>query len=174
MKISNCRIADVNDILSLYQSARALQAEMKMVVWPHFDVEFLQKEIEENRQWKITNGEIMVCNWTVAFEDKEIWGERDRDDSIYIHRICTNPNLRGNRGIDKIVNWSREYAKKNGRRFVRLDTLGNNTRLIEHYTSAGFNFLGMVKLIHTDTLPAHYRNEPNCCLFELDVCQHEG
>ncbi|MGH1518989.1 GNAT family N-acetyltransferase [Chryseobacterium sp. JK1] len=169
MKISNCLISDVNDILSLYEAARALQIERQMVVWPYFEEGFLKKEIKENKQWKITNEETIVCNWAIAFEDKEIWGERDRNDSIYIHRICTNPNLRGNRSIDNIVSWSREYARQNGKRFVRLDTLGNNTKLIEHYTSAGFNFLGMVKLINTETLPAHYQKEPNCCLFELDV-----
>lgn len=56
-----------------------------------------------------------------------------------------------------------------GKRFIRLDTLGNNTRLIEHYTSAGFDFKGMVQLTDTGNLPAHYQNERNCCLFELDV-----
>ncbi|UKB85762.1 GNAT family N-acetyltransferase [Chryseobacterium sp. MEBOG06] len=169
IKIKNCSLSDVTDIMALYQAARELQTEREMVVWPYFEDAFLKKEINENRQWKITFDGTIACNWTITFEDKEIWGIKDKNDSIYIHRICTNPELRGNRYIDEIVKWSREYAKQEGKRFVRLDTLGNNIKLIEHYTSAGFNFLGMVKLTDTEQLPAHYQNERNCCLFELDV-----
>lgn len=169
IKIKNCSLSDVIDIMALYQAARELQTERGMVVWPYFEDAFLKKEINENRQWKITFDGAIACNWAITFEDKEIWGIKDKNDSIYIHRICTNPELRGNRYIDEIVKWSREYAKQVGKRFVRLDTLGNNIKLIEHYTSAGFSFLGMVKLTDTEQLPAHYQNERNCCLFELDV-----
>ncbi|GAB3723431.1 hypothetical protein GCM10028816_12550 [Spirosoma lituiforme] len=140
-----------------------------MVVWPSFDKSFIDQEIQEERHWKITSGEVMACNWVITFEDKEIWEEKDRDDAIYIHRICTNPTLRGNRYIDTLVEWAKGYASRIGKRFVRLDTLGNNTKLIEHYTSAGFNFLGMVELTNTASLPRHYQDEPTCCLFEIDL-----
>ncbi|RFS19223.1 GNAT family N-acetyltransferase [Chitinophaga silvatica] len=169
MEIKNCLTTDINEIMSIYEAARNLQIQRKMVVWPFFDETFILKEIKENRQWKIVIDNLIACNWAITFEDKEIWGEKDKNDSIYIHRICTNPTLRGNRYIDEIVRWSKPYAKQMGKRFIRLDTLGNNTKLIEHYTSAGFNFLGMVKLTDTANLPAHYQKEPNCCLFEIDL-----
>jgi len=169
MKIKNCQLKDTDEILSLYQAARNLQTQRKMVVWPSFEKSFIEKEIGESRQWKIVSDDIIVCNWTITFEDKEIWGEKDHDNSIYIHRICTNPNFRGNRYIDKIVEWAKIYSNQMGKQFFRLDTLGNNTKLIKHYTSAGFHFLGMYKLIHTTTLPKHYQDEPNCCLFEIDL-----
>lgn len=160
---------DIDQILLLYDYARQLQQERKMVVWPHFDKAFLQNEIVEQRQWKLIINNEIACNWAVTFNDREIWGERDNNNSIYIHRIATNANLRGNRFIDNIVQWAKDYANKKGKQFVRLDTLGNNTRLIQHYTSAGFDFLGIHKLTDTATLPLHYQNEPNCCLFEISV-----
>lgn len=160
---------DIDQILLLYDYARQLQQERKMVVWPHFDKAFLQNEIVEQRQWKLIINNEIACNWAITFNDREIWGERDNNNSIYIHRIATNANFRGNRFIDNIVQWAKDYANKNGKQFVRLDTLGNNTRLIQHYTSAGFDFLGIHKLTDTATLPLHYQNEPNCCLFEIAV-----
>lgn len=169
MDIKNCLITDVVEILSLYEAARNLQIQREMVVWPTFENSFIENEINENRQWKILEGNLIACNWAITFEDKEIWGEKDKNDAVYIHRICTNPTLRGNRYIEKIVEWSKRYAGPQGKRFIRLDTLGNNTKLIEHYTSAGFDFLGMVKLTDTVNLPAHYQKEPNCCLFEIDL-----
>lgn len=169
MEIKNCLLTDTNEILSLYEAARNLQIQRKMVVWPLFEKSFIVKEINEERQWKIVVDKVIACNWSIAFEDKEIWGDKDNDNSIYFHRICTNPTLRGNRYIEKIVEWAKTYALKLGRQFVRLDTLGNNTKLIEHYTSAGFSFLGMFTLTETETLPRHYQDEPNCCLFEIDL-----
>ncbi len=169
MEISNCLPGDVDAILSLYEAARNLQTQKKMVVWPYFEKSFIEKEIQEQRQWKIVTDNVIACNCAITFADKEIWGEKDRNDSIYIHRICTNATLRGNRYIDSITAWGKKYAQQKGKRFVRLDTLGNNTKLIEHYTSAGFAFLGIFELTDTANLPGHYQTEPNCCLFEIDL-----
>lgn len=169
MDIRTCTPDDVEQILRLYEFARQLQQEKKMVVWPYFDKIFLENEILEQRQWKLViNGQI-ACNWAITYNDKEIWGEKDTNNSIYIHRIVTHANFRGNRFIDNIAGWAKAYAIEKGKQFVRLDTLGNNTRLIRHYTSAGFDFLGIHRLINTATLPLHYQNEPNCCLFEIPL-----
>jgi ribosomal protein S18 acetylase RimI-like enzyme len=168
-QIKNCSLADADAILALYDAAMALQSQKKMVVWPRFERAFIEKEIGEERQWKLMIGDKIACNWAVTFEDREIWGEKDNNNSIYIHRIATDPAFRGNRFIHTIVAWAKNYALAKGRKYVRLDTLGNNTRLIEHYTSAGFNFLGMSILTDTKNLPEHYQKEPNCCLFELSL-----
>lgn len=88
MEIKNCLKSDIDKILSLYDAARSLQTQRKMVVWPSFDTSFIEKEIQEQRQWKIAMGEIIACNWTITFEDKEIWEEKDQNDAIYILRYC--------------------------------------------------------------------------------------
>ena len=170
-KIEYCLMNDADSILSLYQSARDLQTSKGMVVWPIFEKSFIEKEINELRQWKLVIEDVIVCNWATTFSDKEIWDEKDKNDSIYIHRIATNPAFRGNRYIHKIVKWAREYAKQKEKQFVRLYTLGNNTKLIQHYTSAGFKFLGMFELTDTSNLPGHYQNESNCCLFEINLAE---
>ena len=168
-KIDNCTLKDSDTILWLYKSARDLQTQRGMVVWPIFEKDFIENEINEQRQWKLLIEDDIACNWAITFSDKEIWGEKDKDDAIYIHRIATNPLFRGNRYIDRIVSWAKEYSKQRAKQFIRLDTLGNNTGLIEHYTSAGFKFLGMFELADTSNLPGHYQVEPNCCLFEIDL-----
>ena len=171
MEIRNCLVVDTNEIFSLYEAARNLQIQQKMVVWPFFEKSFIRKEIAEGSQWKIVVSDTIVCNWMIALEDKAIWGERDKNDAIYIHRICTHPTFRGRRYIDEIVKWSLQYAEQSGKQFIRLDTLGNNTKLIKHYTSAGFDFLGISELKDTSNLPLHYQIEPNCCLFQIDLKQ---
>lgn len=169
MNLQQCKQGDTDAILSLYAAARNFQREQKMVVWPHFERTFIEQEIREGRQWKLVVDDLIVCNWAITFEDAAIWEERDQHDAVYIHRICTHPHYRGNRYIDAIVHWAKGYAAQMGKRYVRLDTLGDNRKLIRHYTSAGFHFLGMFELANTATLPLHYQQEPNCCLFEIEV-----
>lgn len=167
--IKSCLLNDADAILALYNAARHLQTQKKMVVWPKFERSLIEEEIREERQWKLVIDDEIACNWAITFEDKEIWEERDNNDAIYIHRIATSPVFRGNRFIDGIVAWAKAYALSKGKRYIRLDTLGNNTRLIDHYKSAGFNFLGIFQLKSTKNLPAHYQDEPNCCLFEMEI-----
>lgn len=169
MEIKNCTINDIDEIFKLYKIASNYQkTKKKVVVWPNFKRELVEKEIKENRQWKMIIDDEISCVWAITFDDEQIWEEKNKDSAIYIHRIATNPSFRGNNFVSKIVEWAMEYAKLMDKQFVRLDTLGNNVRLIEHYKKAGFEFLGMFNLKNTDTLPEHYDNVP-ACLFEIDL-----
>ena len=169
MMIQPAQYDDLPTILSLYDHARALQRERGMVVWPEFDTGLLAGEIREGRQFVLSDGGGIECNWAVTWSDMQIWGARDRADAVYLHRICTHADARGKRHILRVVDWARDYARSLGRPLLRLDTLGHNTGLIRHYTSAGFMFLGMATIADTSGLPQHYRDNPRCCYFEMDV-----
>ncbi|MES2062934.1 MAG: GNAT family N-acetyltransferase [Bacteroidota bacterium] len=170
MEITNSVAADIDEIFRLYNIASAYQKSKKtVIVWPQFDRALVETEIAENRQWKITiNGEI-ACVWATTFSDEQIWEELNTDKAIYIHRIATNPLYRGHNFVQLITNWAIDYAKLNAIDFVRLDTIGNNVKLIEHYTNAGFVFLGLFNLKNTTGLPAHYQSNLPACLFEINV-----
>jgi ribosomal protein S18 acetylase RimI-like enzyme len=102
------------------------------------------------------------------FSDPLIWAERNTDPAVYIHRIATNPACRGRNLVLQIVDWAKQYAITNNKKYIRLDTVGNNTGLIRHYQHCGFAFLGLFTLKTTAGLPAHYNNA-SVSLFELEV-----
>ncbi|MFM9948533.1 MAG: GNAT family N-acetyltransferase [Saprospiraceae bacterium] len=167
MHIENSIINDLDEIFRLYAIASEYQKSKKtVVVWPTFERQLVETEIGENRQWKLLIGGEIACVWATTFSDEQIWEERNADAAIYIHRIATNPKFRGQNFVSLIVAWAKSYAKSCGKDFVRLDTLGNNEKLIAHYTNAGFRFLGMFELKNTDGLPSHYQGVP-ACLFEM-------
>jgi predicted GNAT family N-acyltransferase len=168
MQIENCVPNDLDFIFSLYRYATAYQKERNSAVWPEFDPELIKTEIAEKRQWKMTEDGNIVCIWATTFDDPLIWEEKNDDPAIYIHRIATNPDHRGNNLVQKIVDWSREYAAAHQKKYVRLDTVGKNEKLIEHYTNSGFTYLGLLKLKNTEGLPAHYDNA-SVSLFEIAV-----
>lgn len=169
MHITNSTIEDINEIFRLYHIATEYQKTIKaVVIWPEFSRTMVENEIKNLHQWKLIIDGKIACVWATTFSDEQIWEERNNDPSVYIHRIATNPEFRGFNFVASIVDWAKVFAKNNNKKFVRLDTLGNNTKLIEHYTNAGFTFLGIFDLKDTSNLPPHYHTAP-ACLFELKI-----
>lgn len=169
MKIENSAISDLTSIFELYDAATRYQIEKKIVTtWPKFNEKMVENEIAENRQFKLLIDNQIACVWAITFSDPEIWQERDNDSSIYIHRIATNSNFRGQNFVKIIIDWASQYCAEHNKKFIRMDTTGENTKLIAHYTNSGFDFLGLSQLTETTNLPAHYHNAL-VCLFEIKL-----
>ena len=166
MTIKNSVIEDLSEIFRLYESARDFQKIKSAVLWPQFDKKLIETEIAENRQWKILIDNQIACVWATTFSDPEIWEERNVDPSIYIHRIATNPIFRGQNLVGTIVEWAKKYAGENEKRFIRMDTVGENKGLINYYQKCGFDYLGLLKLKNTANLPIHY-HDATVCLFQM-------
>ena len=166
MTIKNSVIEDLSEIFRLYETARDFQKTKSAVLWPQFDKKLIETEIAENRQWKILIDNQIACVWATTFSDPEIWEERNVDPSIYIHRIATNPIFRGQNLVEAIVEWSKKYAGENEKRFIRMDTVGENKGLINYYQKCGFDYLGLLKLRNTANLPIHY-HDATVCLFQM-------
>ncbi|MGG5210105.1 GNAT family N-acetyltransferase [Chryseobacterium sp. MIQD13] len=168
MEIYNSTNNDIDEIFRLYKIATDFQKTKFTVHWPEFDKSLIEAEIAENRQWKITIDGKIACIWAIAFSDPQIWENRNTDPAIYIHRITTNPDFRGQNLVEQIVKWANDFARANNKQFVRMDTVGDNPGLINYYTRCGFDFLGLSKLQNTTGLPAHYDNA-TVSLFQITV-----
>jgi RimJ/RimL family protein N-acetyltransferase len=168
MEITNSNLQDADEIFRLYKIATDFQKTRFSVHWPEFERQLIETEIAEDRQWKMVIDNRIACIWATTFTDPQIWEERSDDPSVYIHRIATNPDFRGKSLVTEIVKWAKTHAKENRKKFVRLDTVGDNPGLISYYTKCGFSFLGLSKLKNTAGLPAHY-DQASVSLFELKI-----
>jgi ribosomal protein S18 acetylase RimI-like enzyme len=167
-QIQNSNTNDIDEIFRLYKLATDFQKTRFVVHWPEFDRKRIETEISEDRQWKIVADGKIACVWATTFNDPQIWEERNKDPSVYIHRIAANPDFRGQNLVGKIVEWVKIYATEKQKQFVRMDTVGNNPGLIHYYTKCGFDFLGLLKLKNTEGLPAHYENA-TVSLFQMTI-----
>lgn len=70
--------------------------------------------------------------------------------------------------MKNIVTWAVKHPLKNNYKYIRLDTVGDNTGLINLYRKYGFQFLVLYKLKETKALPSHYHNA-TVSLFEIEV-----
>jgi ribosomal protein S18 acetylase RimI-like enzyme len=160
--------ADLTGILDLYRHASDLQRKKGMVVWPEISSSLIKQELAEQRQWKMVIDGQIACVWVVAFDDPLIWGEKNNDPAVYLHRIATAPDFRGQGLVEYVLRATHDMACKMRLDYLRLDTVGDNPGLIEHYTKHGLTYLGAYQLPSTEGLPGHYNDGP-VLLFESKV-----
>jgi RimJ/RimL family protein N-acetyltransferase len=168
MKIRKSTMADIPAIFELYDAATAYQKTVNNKSWRGFERAMIEKEITENRHFVITENDEVACTFLSAFNNVTLWEDDGSDRCIYIHRVATNPNFRGRNYVQKIVDWTVQYAKDHQLSFVRLDTHSGNERLNAHYIKCGFTYKGICTIDWTEDLPAHYKDGP-FSLFEIDL-----
>jgi RimJ/RimL family protein N-acetyltransferase len=168
MRFENADGSDVDVILGLYDKAIEFQKQVFHHSWLGFDRKMVETEINEKRLWKIIDEEQIACIYSVTYSDPFIWGKRGHDSAMYIHRIVTNPDFRGRGYVRSITEWAKDFAKSNNIRFVRMDTWGDNQKLIDYYQDCGFKYLGVTTPEITDALPKHYVGI-SLSLFEIDM-----
>ena len=172
LQILNSTRDDIGTIFNLYDAAIAFQKIKFNKHWLGFDASLIEREVDESRQFKLVAGETVVCIFAITFNDALIWGEHEKSPAVYIHRIVTHPAYHGNGYVKNIVQWAVQYARENGSAFVRMDTWGDNQKLIDYYTNCGFRFIGLSHVIQDDTLPRHYQGN-RLSLFEIAVEDHQ-
>jgi GNAT superfamily N-acetyltransferase len=168
MQITKCAPEDFSAIFDLYDKAVEFQKTKSQKHWQKFDESLIEKEIRENRLWKILEGEEIACIFTIAHSDPLIWGEKSDEPALYIHRIVTNPLFRGRGYVKTIIEWAKEYGLRLGKKFIRIDTWGDNQKLNNYYLGCGFTFVGTVTPQETDKLPKHYKGI-SLSLFEISI-----
>ena len=168
MTIQNSIKEDIGTIFQLYDAATDLQKKLAPKHWKGFDRKLIEKEIDEKRHWKIMDEGQLACTFATTFNDAVIWGEKNDQPALYIHRIATHHDFRGRSYVNRIVEWAEEFARANGKDFIRMDTGSGNQRLNDYYIRCGFEYLGIVQMGDAGDLPEHYQNG-SFSLFEMQV-----
>jgi ribosomal protein S18 acetylase RimI-like enzyme len=133
MQILPSQPNDIATIFQLYDDAVAFQKTRFNKHWLPFDRAMVEKEITELKQWKIMEGDEVACIFAITYDDPFIWKEKNVDPAIYIHRIVTHPAYHGRGYVKAIVEWAKEHAKDTRKQFIRMDTWGDNYKLIRYY-----------------------------------------
>jgi len=168
MEIRHSILDDIPAIFDIYEQASAYKLQVGNKGWKGFKISQVQQEIDENRHFVIMEGMAIACTFVLTFKDDIIWKNSAADAAIYIHRIATNPQYRGNSYVAKIINWARHYAQVHNKKYIRLDTHSGNEKINNYYTSCGFTYKGISQIDWTPELPAHYK-DGSFSLFEISL-----
>lgn len=157
-KIINTEKSDLEFIYSLFDSAIEYQKRKGYPVWNSYDKIVLQKDIEQRLQYKIVWNDNILCVFSICYSDKIIWREKEQGNAMYLHRIVVNPEFKGQKQFEKVLEWSIEEAKKKGLEYIRMDTWDNNPSIVDYYKSFGFQFVEHFTTPNTTDLPIQHRN----------------
>jgi GNAT superfamily N-acetyltransferase len=164
----NCTTDDIDTIFHFYDDAIAFQKTVFNKHWKGFDRHVIEAEVHEGKHWKIMKGAQVACVFEAQLGDPLIWKEKDKDPSIYLHRIVSHSQFRGSNFLQKIIEWAKDFAKANSLKYIRLDTWGDNPSLISYYVKSGFEHVGFSIPDNPGNLPKHY-DAISLALFELKV-----
>jgi GNAT superfamily N-acetyltransferase len=156
MQIINSSIKDIDTIFQFFDAAINYQRKNGYQLWPQFSRKMIGTEIKENRHWKIIDEEKILCVFSVMYNDPVIWGEMDKDPSVYLHRIAVNPEFKGKKIMVAIRHWGIAHAKETGKIYLRMDTWGENETIRNYYIKCGYNYIGQQHLTTAEGLPEHY------------------
>lgn len=140
-QIINTNPADLPVVYWLFEEAIAYQKRNNYIPWNGFDKDILQQDIDSKRQYKIVINREIVCIFSVLNSDPFIWQEKEDGRALYIHRVVVNPAHHGQNHFKKIVTWVIDYALSVGKKSIRMDTWGDNPKIIEYYKKFGFRFI---------------------------------
>lgn len=157
-QIKNATMADLDFIYWLFEQAIAYQKRNNYVGWNSYDKNYIKQDVENKLQFKIVMGDTILCIFSICFKDALIWREKDKGDAIYLHRVVVNPAFKGQKMFEKVLSWIATFAKKEGLKYIRMDTWTANPQIIEYYKGYGFVFLENYTTPNTPDLPEQHRN----------------
>lgn len=160
-------LSDLPVVLWMFEQAMAVN-KPGYKVWPTIDTAALQKDIENGLQYKLIQTNQIRCVFSVQFSDPFIWGDRDRTDAVYLHRIVVHPDFKGQRQFDCVLEWAKGLSRQRKLSCIRMDTWADNDRIINYYKSFGFAFVGVRTTGNHSELPIQNRNL-NVALLEMKV-----
>ncbi len=69
MQIINAVPQDIETVFKLYDQAVEFQKTVFDKHWQGFERSLIEREISENRLWKIVEADEVVCTFSIAFSD---------------------------------------------------------------------------------------------------------
>lgn len=155
-RVEPAAASDLPAIRAAYADARRIQHEQNAILWPEFPDESIIAEIEAGRLFRVMDGDALVGVFSVTYEDEAIWGELERGEHIYLHRIARASTYRGKGLIAAVLAWARAHCCAVGRAGLRMDTWASNEALVSLYKRHGFRVVGRRRIGTEPRLPPHY------------------
>ncbi len=158
IRIEDVRPEDLPLVHWIYEEAILYHKRMRYNVWKGYDKEVLALETRNGLLHKLLVNDEIALVFSAIYSDKLLWGDRDQDDAVYVHRLAVNPEFRGKRLFVYVFDWLLKEAKQKGRKYLRLDTWGDNPKMIAYYESFGYQSFNYHKSGDDPDLPSPHRN----------------
>lgn len=152
--------SELKEILALTRACGLHMRENGIDQWDenYPDIDSLRNDVERNtlfayREHGVVLG-IVVLNEDQDEEYAEInWSTSEQDRNLVVHRLAVHPDHQGKGIARKLMDFSEEFARKQGYNAIRLDTFSQNPRNQKFYRTRGYSELGSVFLKYKKAHP---------------------
>ena len=157
-EVRNTETNDLDFIFGLFANSIVYQEKHGYPVWRNYDKRVIVNDIENKNQYKVIIDSKIAIVFSICYNDKVIWRDLDRGESIYLHRIVVNPEFKGQKLFGVILDWAVLQCTKNALKHIRMDTWAANRTIADYYKSFGFSFVENYTTPDSADLPVHNRN----------------
>ena len=139
---------DMNTVLNLFKEADKKKKKKNIDHWQYWKNPPIEKVkwVEEgilNKEFFFVNGPDgqRIGMVRILEEDLMYWGQND-DKSKYVHSLVVIEEFAGKGMGEMILLKIENEARKNGYKYLRLDSDSKNPKLCNYYEKQGFNKVG--------------------------------
>ena len=110
---------------------------------PMWNLQYLepQKFIEKYQQpacFLACDGEEKIGGFILQEEDFFLWTEQKNEAAYYLHKLVVRQGYGGKGYAARMITWVKELARKDGKKYLRLDCYADREYLRELYQKCGF------------------------------------
>jgi len=157
-EVRNTGMDDLKEIFDFFDQSISYQEKHGYPAWINYDKNAIIRDIENKHQYKVVIGSRIGIVFSVGYTDQVIWRTLDKGNSIYLHRIVVNPELKGRKLFGLVLNWAVQHAEQKGLGSIRMDTWADNPSIIRYYQNFGFAVIENYTTPDSAALPVHNRN----------------
>lgn len=166
MTIERTNIGEYSDLEELYYEAAKYQLRCSGLCWNTDDIKKVQGDISEEKHLTLRNQDTLAAAFTLGDVPVAGWPLSKSEGAVYLRRIVIAPKYRGKGIMEKILYLASMQAAYKGLHFVRLETWGQNEKLLAYYNHMGFK---LVHLFRADDIQSIYPEGTSIALMEFDV-----
>lgn len=156
--ITIATLDDLQAAHALFEDAVDFQVKNNFTGWKSFDIDCFRKDIENGLLFKVISPDGIGGIFSICYADPLIWGDKEKGDALYMHRIIANRRVRQSPLFPQILDWASRFAREKNLQRLRMDTWAENKKLIGYYKSCGFTETGEHTTANTPSLPVQHRN----------------
>lgn len=166
MDVRNCVRDDLPALMEIFDEARGTIAALGIDQWQNGypDASVIGWDIDRHRSYCVTL-DSKVCGTFALIDDGEPtydkifdghWKSGDENQNyIAIHRVAVALSSRGCGISTKIIDFAANYARRLGRRSIRIDTHRGNAVMRRMLEKHGFEYCGIIYLASGDERVAY-------------------
>jgi predicted N-acetyltransferase YhbS len=142
VNVRRCQASDAAEVGALLDEATVWVGERGYEQWPFpYPRDEIAAAIDRGEVYVAELDGDVVATVTLLWDDPVYWGDRPPD-AAYVHKLAVRRACAGQRIGSAIVEWADRTAAAAGRRFLRLDCLGDNPAIRAYYEQLEFEHRG--------------------------------